>query len=80
MECIDKEGEVFAKYNGWKQPKKDDIPMEELWCLDYTIAEFIYPRLVKFKKYHCGAASGHEYKNGHKRYSEKYGPKGDKRL
>lgn len=63
-----------------KKKVEKEIPMEELWNLHHTFAKFIYPRLVKFRKYHCGAAGGHEYKNGHRRYSEKYGSKGDKEL
>ncbi len=82
LETIDAQGENTGTYkrNVDKQKVEEEIPMEELWGLDYTIAKFIYPRLVKFRKYHRGASAGHEYKNGRKRYSDKYGAKGDKSL
>lgn len=38
--------------------KKKKIKTKELWNLDITIAEFIYPRLKKFKKITVGFPVG----------------------
>jgi hypothetical protein len=43
-------GWLFGFYIGarWEQ-KERTITKEELWNLDVTIAEFVHPRLVKFR-------------------------------
>lgn len=75
LEYIDKDGEVFCRYNGIPNPKeeepKEEIPREELWNLNYTFAEYIYPRLKAFREGVCGYPGSLDYKNGKPRIRSK---------
>ena len=79
---IDDEGGVSDKCVkcGVDVKVEEEIPLEELWNLHNTIAQYIYPRLKAFREKHGGAPGCFDYKNGEPRYSEKYGPHNKRKI
>lgn len=57
-----------------------EIPQEELWCLNTTLAKYIYPRLKEFRDYGCGGPGGIGHKTGNFKCKGKYGPKYNSKL
>jgi len=84
LEEVDAGGKVVYKnIKEVHSVEKKEIPLEELWSLHNTLAEYIYPRLKAFRDNHCGGPNiGRQrgWKNGSFYSKGKYGPKYRKNL
>ena len=82
LDFVDSNGIVTNTYksDGNNKKKVDEIPIEELWNLNDTLAKYIYPRIKSFKEYHCGRPGGMGEKQVGHRYGGSKGPRYNKKL